>query len=100
RARIDGFPTSLLGREVLRRPEDDAFVGDRAAAPEILREPEVDDLDVSVSIEEEIRRLDVAMDDALKSRGAEPVRGLADPAGDLADRHLPALGDHHVERRS
>ena len=54
------------------------------------RDPEVRDMDVAVAIEEEVRGLDVAMDDAARMRAIERVRRLLQPGERLGAGNAPA----------
>ena len=74
-----------------------------------MDEPEVEDLDLPIVAEVDVRRLQIAMDDALRVSEAETVGDLLHDAQDLIDRQgLAALDElfqvlpleelhHHVE---
>jgi hypothetical protein len=82
-ALIDRCATRLLGREVLRGPDDRAGLG-HLARPR-ARDPEVRHLQAAVGVDENVVRLDVAVDDALSVReadGAEDLAGVGDRALD------------------
>ncbi len=75
-AMIDPLAPSLLGAHVERRAETIAGGGHRALAPGDPSQPEVDDLQRPVGIEDQVRGLDVAVDHPLGVRGLE---SLGDP---------------------
>ena len=85
----------LLGRHVVRRADDD--VGLRGVAADVAaqaREAEVEDADViagaQLLADHDVRRLDVAVDDALRVRVREPGRDLArQPERALRPRAAP-----------
>ncbi len=74
-ARIDAFSARLLGRHVVRRADHRAFAGSREGVVAELGEPEVDELGndraAALAREEDVARLDVAMDDAELMRRLE-----------------------------
>jgi hypothetical protein len=84
RALIERLTPHLLGRHVADGPDDDArrraggaFAIDQADLGRgDLGEPEVEDLEVPVAGEEEVRGLQVAMQDALVVRGGQPITQL------------------------
>src|SRR5690606_11265962 len=75
---------NLLGRHVVRRSDDDA--GAHPGLFERPRETEVGEKRAAVAIEEDVRGLDVAMDEALPMRVLESLRNVADDAHALFDR--------------
>src|SRR6185437_300097 len=75
RARVDLAAARLLGREVLRRADDRARLGQLARAR--ARDPEVRDLDSTLAVDEDVVRLDVAVDDAVPVREAQRREDLA-----------------------
>jgi hypothetical protein len=87
-ALVDGLAPCLLRCHERRRAEHHARPrlhcrgGGRIArrvGVERLGEPEVEDLELAAACHEEIRRLEVAMDDVLLVGGGESVRGLQRP---------------------
>ena len=108
-AMIDGQPSHLLGRHVSHRAHHGArlrVAGDRRGAglfsrsgpPDVLRQAEIEDLDLAVPGDEEILGLQVPVDDA-------PLMGGPETSGDLLRvvRGLP-LGDRtrcqHLAQRA
>ena len=75
----------LLGGQVARRPEHGARQRQRVDAAG-RRDPEVGDDDVRIAVEQEVRRLDVAVDDALLVRAIERHSGLGEPLQRLSGR--------------
>ena len=61
----------LLGRDVGGRPEHGAGLGEGASAAE-SRDPEIRDLGVHLLVEEDVRGLEVAMDESMGVRMREP----------------------------
>ena len=82
----------LLGRHVAERAEHDAGVRDRARAEAHARDAEVDErgaIEVAVA-EEQVARLDVAMDDPLRVRDGERLGDARDHLHALAHREAGA----------
>ena len=78
----------LLGRPVLRRPDQDAHRRERAAAPRDAREAEVGrDDPPGLALDEDVRRRKVAVDDALGVRVGERLA------------HRPGVGDGLAPRQ-
>ena len=75
----------LLGRQVARRPEHGARQRERVDTAR-RGDPEVRDHHVRVAVEQEVRRLDVAVDDALLVRAVERDSGLGEPLQRLSGR--------------
>ena len=71
---IDVFAARLLRRHVLRRAERRARP--RQLRPRELREPEVDDLHEAVVRDDNVRRLDVPVNDLPLVRLGEALRDL------------------------
>ena len=91
----------LLGADVVERAEGHAALGQAvvAAALESAGEAHVDELRPPLGRHDDVRRLDVAMDDP-------PLRGVDERPGDLegvinrlADRHAAVLLDPLADRR-
>ena len=92
RAEVDGLPRRLLGRHVADRPEERAgrrpgrgrqrrvVLGQGSVERRRLGEAEIEDLDDAVRRQDHVFGLQVAVDDAPRVRGGEP---LGDLAGDL-----------------
>src|SRR4029077_4014089 len=96
RSRVDGAAVrDLLGRHVLRRADDrradrQVFVlGLDALARADLRDAEVEDLDGRFAVEpvrqEQVGRLEVAVDDAADVRLRQRFAGLRDEVGYFRD---------------
>ena len=73
-----GLTASLLGREVPRRAEDHPGQCERVEA-RCGRDAEVGYVHAILVVEQEVRGLDVPMDDALRVRGIQAVRRLPEP---------------------
>ena len=86
---IDLLPARLLRRHVLRRAERRARL--RELHPGELREAEVDDLHETVFRDENIRRLDVAVNDPLAVRLGEPLGDLNGDIERLIELERPPL---------
>ena len=104
---VERLGLALLGAHVGRRADDPAGLGQMAGAGGVgeLGEAEVRDLDRPVGVAEQVRRLDVAVDQSGPVRRRQPSAGLDDrlgrrPPGDRAGLHQvgqAAAGDllHH-----
>ena len=97
---IDRLPLHLLGRHILRGPDDHSCLGgirglDRGvrarAIVHELGKPEVENLDVAVSGEKQILWLEIAMDDPARVSGRQAARHLPRDIERLAlaDRSAP-----------
>ena len=95
RARIDLAAARLLGREVLRRPHDRARLGHLARPG--ARDPEVRHLHAALAVDEDVVRLDVAVDDAMPVREAERGEDLARVLDRDVDRSGAAADDQLLE---
>ncbi len=92
-ARVDLLLAArLLGRHVHRRAHDAAGLGDAARIEEAAREPEVEQLRLleAAAGQEEVARLDVAVDDAAPVRAGQRVGDAAAEVDALADGQRPA----------
>ena len=87
RARVDRLAERLLGREVFERAEN-RLVGGGAGlvAVEVERQAEVGELHLVVRGQQEIPRLDVAMQDAEGVQGRESFERLRRPLHGVRDR--------------
>ena len=87
----------LLGREITGGAEHRAGhrQGVRARG---ARDPEVRNVDGAVSVEHEIRRLHVAVDDSVAMGGIESGRSLLEPLERLPHLLRPVLLDPFLER--
>ena len=116
--RIDGGPAELLRRGIAQRPQHDALARhQRAGNLDPLAQAEVEDFDDGLGVprhrdEEDVTRLEVAVDDALqvgrRDRGAElphdvQDRGLGQAAAHLDEEverlAVQELHDHEVQAR-
>jgi hypothetical protein len=86
----DRFAQVLLGRHVCRRPDHHAVVGelDVARGRHVrhrigARDPEVDDARATISTDDDVARLEVAMDDPLAMRSREAAPRLHEHPHDL-----------------
>ena len=87
----------LLGREIRRGAEHRARLRERAE-PRGARDAEVGDVHLPVAVEQEVRRLHVAVDDALAVSRVESVRRLLEPLERLARRLRAFRADLLLER--
>ncbi len=95
---VERLDLDLLGRGVERRPQERPGPG-QVARPDLrLRQAEVADLDPPLAVEEAVRRLDVAVDQAQPVGLAEPLDHVEDLAHGVADFERPALLDQVLER--
>ena len=91
------FALGLLRREVAGRSEHRAGHRQRVHAG-CARDPEVGDVDGPVSVEHEVRRLDVTVDDAVAMGGIDRRRRLLEPLERLPDLLGPIPLDPFLER--
>ena len=88
----------LLGRHVPGRSQHRPRGGERVVSGG-ARDAEVRDAEVPVARDEEVRGLDVAMDDSARVRRVERGRGLPEPPHREVGRHRPGgepIGDRAV----
>ncbi len=98
---VDGAAIELLGSHVARRADHDTGVGrgrrHGVLVREIdggsllrrarqLRDPEIEDLGATLGGQEDVVRLDVAMDDARVVRRGEPARDICGDLDRLTER--------------
>ena len=99
-ARRDLAAGELLGRHVGRRAGADRFTGDAGEA-------EVGDADLAAAVEHDVRRLEIAMDDAALVRGGESgadlprdlERAIFREAADAAEQRREILAVHVLHRQ-
>ena len=96
--RVDRLTAGLLGRHVLRRAGNGAALG-QTGVVDRSRQAEIGDLDpLDPVLQQDIRRLDVAVDQSLRVGRGQSAGGLhADPY-DLADRQRAVAVDPLLER--
>jgi RNA polymerase sigma-70 factor (ECF subfamily) len=91
----------LLRRHVTRRAQDRAAAGHRAIGPAHLRNPEVEDLEERRAIralrQKEIRRLDVAVDDAARVRDGERLARAENQIGRECNVERASSSEHARE---
>ena len=86
RRRTDLLPLRLLRRHIAGRPHHLTGVGQAAVAFELLRQAEVGHLGTSQRVEQDIRRLQIAVDHTFVVRIFDRIGHLADQLGRLAWR--------------
>ena len=86
---IDGAPPRLLRTHVGHRPRDSCFSCGRHGSE--LRDAEVEQLRRALFRDEDIRRLDVSMNDPFLVRGAERMGDLLDHVERVASRQWTAF---------
>ena len=95
---IDGLAAGLLGGHVLRRAGDDARLR-QAGVVHGPRQPEVGELHpLHTVFQQDVRRLDVAVDQSLSMRRGQPGRRLHADAQDLFQLQRAALIDAFLKR--
>ncbi len=93
----DGLPERLLGRDVVGRPQHPAIRGE-ALLLERAGDPEVSDLGRALLVDQDVLRLDVAVDDVAGVCGAQGPRDF-DRVGDRLGHRQPSLAaDPLLER--
>src|SRR5262249_10522340 len=97
-AEVDLRALALLGGEILEGAEDLVRAGERARAVEAAHEAEVADPGHALLIEEDVRRLHVAMDEPPGVDRREPASDLGSDRADLAPREPLPLGERVLER--
>ena len=93
---VDRRAARLLGGEVLRGADDRALLRHLARAG--AGDAEVRDLDDALGVDDDVVRLDVAVDDAVAVRVAERGEDLARVRDRDRDRAEPARADQLLER--
>ncbi len=95
---VDGLAAGLLGRHVLRRAGDDAGLGQTRVVGG-AGEAEVDELDaLDAVLQQDVRRLDVAVDQPDRVRRLEPPGRLHADPDDLLDGQRAGPVDPVLER--
>ena len=95
---IDALVANLFRRHVEGGAGDPSRPGDRHGGE--LRDPEIGDLGQAVSIEQDVGRLDVPMDEPFAMSGIESDRHLLDAGHGPRDGKRPASSDQILERRT
>ena len=96
------LPAHLLGRHVRGRSDHRTSFGadgDVLRRHEQLGDPKIEDLQPPIVGEEEVLRLQIAVDDPLRMRGGETVGKLARELERLGRHHRPAR-EHRAQRRA
>jgi hypothetical protein len=93
--RVDGFAADLFRSEIVERA--DHLPGVRRGAAELLGDPEVGQVDVAVLIEQDVRRLDVAVDETAAVRGVERARDLGENRDRTIGRELGLAFEHGLQ---
>ena len=76
-AGVDPLAADLLGRDVVEGPDEGAGRGDAGARVDLAGEPEVGEVGVLAgarALDEDVARLDVAVDEPARVRGVERRR--------------------------
>ena len=76
-ARVELIALHLLGAHVVRRADDEARLGHPFLRLGHPRDAEVHQLHLALVVDEDVLRLDVAVDDPLLVRGLQPAANLA-----------------------
>src|SRR5262249_46785303 len=106
-AKIDGFPGGLFGGHVGRRTDDGAALGQMGIVGGSAGQAEVENLHTSLAprlsppasfLQPDIRRLDVAVYQALGMRGTEAFSDLTANAQHLSDSYGRLSFEAFVER--
>src|SRR6266513_3294509 len=102
-AMVDSLATNLLRRHIAGRAHDHAGIGSRGLSRRVavgvllglhqLRETKVENLDTAVFGDEEVLRLEIAVNDALVVRGGESMSDLHRVIDVFANREWAALQD-------
>src|SRR5437016_1819465 len=101
RAMVDSLATNLLRRHIAGRAHDHAGIGSRGLSRRVavavllglhqLRETKVENLDAAVFGDEEVLRLEIAVNDALVVRGGQSMGDLDAVVDGFANRERAAL---------
>lgn len=93
RAHVERFTAKLFRRRVLRRALESLAADLPFARARRNRQAEVTDLHAAVDINEAVRRLDVAMQNARRRRGIESANHIKNGRDRLGGGHRTALND-------
>src|SRR4029077_20749778 len=85
-----GRSTCLLRRDVRGGAEHRSRLGQRAGVSHV-RDPEVGDLGPALAVEQDVRRLEIAVDEATTVRMSEPGRDLGGDSPRLEVREWVAV---------
>ena len=91
-APVDGLAADLLGRQVVERPHDPPRVGRGAA--DLLGDAKVGQVGVLILVQEHVRRLDVAVNQAAPVRRVQGVGDLSQHRQSTLRRKLPLALEH------
>ncbi len=94
---VDVHALRLLGRDVVGRAEHRAGLGHPALDVERAGDAEVGDLRLAVAVQQDVLRLDVAMDETVAVREREPARDLDRQLERRRDRQWVRLLDQPLE---
>ena len=94
-ATIEQFAQYLLGRHVVRRPDNLAGNGHRLAG---ARDSKIGNLHHAVSGQHDVSRFDIAMDDAFRVRKIQPPTDLPNDLDRLPRRDRPLAAQKSFER--
>ncbi len=98
RSMVDGLAAGLLGRHVLRRAGHDPALGETGVVDRPCQ-TEIGELDAFDPVfQQDIRRLDVAMNQTLRVSRREPLRRLDADAQDRLQIHRPVAVDSFLQR--
>ena len=92
---VDRVPRDLLGRHVVRRPEE--LSRRREVRLLGLGDPEVGDLHLALGRDDDVRRLHVPVDDAAAVGVVERLGDLADDLGDTFERERGLLDEELLD---
>ena len=99
-SRVDPAAADLFRGDVVERADPSPAAGRAAAGEHLLREPEVAQVDVPGRIDQQVRRLDVAVDETGPVDLVDRRAGLADDAGRFGDGEAAAVAHPAVQIRS
>ena len=92
-ALVDGPAADLLGRHEVHRPDPAAGRGQPAFGEGVAREAEVAEVDLVVGAEQDVRGLDVAVDEPRVVRGVQRVGDMGHERRRVLRRERPGGGD-------
>ena len=88
----------MLGREILRRPDEEPLLRDGRVVVLAADEPEADELHLAARVHEDVLGLDVPVEELVRREVAERARDLARDLERLGLGELLALDDQLAER--